>query len=113
MIALSDYLILSAIVFCIGLAGIFINRTNIIMLLMCVELILAAVNTNFIAFSYYYSDVTGQIFVFFILTVAAAEVAIGLAILTLKVINYIDQLIKGRPGEGIMISFMILMVTLI
>jgi len=80
---LSDYLILSAIVFCIGLAGIFINRTNIIMLLMCVELILAAVNTNFIAFSYFGSDIAGQIFVFFILTVAAAEVAIGLAILTL------------------------------
>jgi NADH-quinone oxidoreductase subunit K len=74
---------LSAIVFCIGLAGIFINRTNIIMLLMCVELILAAVNTNFIAFSYFGSDIAGQIFVFFILTVAAAEVAIGLAILTL------------------------------
>ncbi len=87
MIALSDYLILSAIVFCIGLAGIFINRTNIIMLLMCVELILAAVNTNFIAFSYYASDVAGQIFVFFILTVAAAEVAIGLAILTLMYRN--------------------------
>ena len=87
MIALSDYLILSAIVFCIGLAGIFINRTNIIMLLMCVELILVAVNTNFIAFSYYSSDVAGQIFVFFILTVAAAEVAIGLAILTLMYRN--------------------------
>ena len=83
MIALSDYLILSFIVFCIGLAGIFINRTNIIMLLMCVELILAAVNTNFIAFSYFSGDLAGQIFVFFILTVAAAEVAIGLAILTL------------------------------
>ena len=83
MIVLSDYLIVSAIVFCIGLAGIFINRTNIIMLLMCVELILAAVNTNFIAFSYFGSDIAGQIFVFFILTVAAAEVAIGLAILTL------------------------------
>jgi len=83
MIALSDYLILSSIVFCIGLAGIFINRTNIIMLLMCVELILAAVNTNFIAFSYFSGDIAGQIFVFFILTVAAAEVAIGLAILTL------------------------------
>ena len=83
MIVLSDYLILSAIVFCIGLAGIFINRTNIIMLLVCVELILAAVNTNFIAFSYFGSDIAGQIFVFFILTVAAAEVAIGLAILTL------------------------------
>ncbi|MGE4570090.1 MAG: NADH-quinone oxidoreductase subunit NuoK [Gammaproteobacteria bacterium] len=87
MIALSDYLILSAIVFCIGLAGIFINRTNIIMLLMCVELILAAVNTNFIAFSYYSGDVAGQIFVFFILTVAAAEVAIGLALLTLMYRN--------------------------
>ena len=87
MIALSDYLILSAIVFCIGLAGIFINRTNIIMLLMCVELILAAVNTIFIAFSYYSSDLAGQIFVFFILTVAAAEVAIGLAILTLMYRN--------------------------
>ncbi len=83
MIVLSDYLILSAIIFCIGLAGIFINRTNIIMLLMCVELILAAVNTNFIAFSYFGSDIAGQIFVFFILTVAAAEVSIGLAILTL------------------------------
>ena len=83
MIVLSDYLILSAVVFCIGLAGIFINRTNIIMLLMCVELILAAVNTNFIAFSYFGSDIAGQIFVFFILTVAAAEVSIGLAILTL------------------------------
>ncbi len=64
MIVLSDYLILSAIIFCIGLAGIFINRTNIIMLLMCVELILAAVNTNFIAFSYFGSDIAGQIFVF-------------------------------------------------
>ena len=87
MIALSDYLILSSIVFCIGLAGIFINRTNIIMILMCVELILAAVNTTFIAFSFYSSDLAGQIFVFFILTVAAAEVAIGLAILTLMYRN--------------------------
>ena len=69
MIALSDYLILSSIVFCIGLAGIFINRTNIIMILMCVELILAAVNTNFIAFSFYGSDLAGQIFVFFILCI--------------------------------------------
>jgi NADH-quinone oxidoreductase subunit K len=83
MITLSDYLILSAIVFCIGLAGIFVNRTNIITLLMCVELMLAAVNTNFIAFSYFMGDQAGQIFVFFILTVAAAEVAIGLGILTL------------------------------
>lgn len=83
MITLSSYLILSAIIFVIGIAGIFINRTNIIMLLMCVELILLAVNTNFIAFSYYLNDVVGQIFVFFILTVAATEAAIGLAIITL------------------------------
>jgi len=83
MVSLSDYLILSGIIFCIGLAGIFINRTNIITLLMCVELILVAVNTNFIAFSHFLGNEAGQIFVFFILTVAAAEVAIGLAILTL------------------------------
>jgi len=83
MVALSDYLILSSIIFCIGLVGIFVNRTNIITLLMCVELILAAVNTNFIAFSHFLGNDAGQIFVFFILTVAAAEVAIGLAILTL------------------------------
>jgi len=83
MISLSDYLILSSIIFCIGLVGIFINRKNIITLLMCVELILAAVNTNFIAFSHFLGNEAGQIFVFFILTVAAAEVAIGLAILTL------------------------------
>lgn len=83
MVGLSDYLILSSVIFCIGLAGIFINRTNIITLLMCVELILVAVNTNFIAFSYFLGNEIGQIFVFFILTVAAAEVAVGLAILTL------------------------------
>ena len=80
---LSDYLILSSVIFCIGLVGIFVNRTNIITLLMCVELILVAVNTNFVAFSHFLGNETGQIFVFFILTVAAAEVAIGLAILTL------------------------------
>jgi NADH-quinone oxidoreductase subunit K len=78
MIELFDYLMLSGIIFAIGLMGIFINRTNIITLLMCVELILAAVNTNFIAFSHFLGDSDGQIFVFFILTVAAAEVAIGL-----------------------------------
>jgi NADH-quinone oxidoreductase subunit K len=83
MITLSDYLILSSIIFAIGLMGIFINRTNIITILMCVELILAAVNTNFIAFSHFLGNEAGQIFVFFILTVAAAEVAIGLSILTL------------------------------
>ena len=80
-IALSDYLIFSAVMFGLGIAGIFINRKNIIVLLMCIELILLAVNTNFIAFSRFWSDVSGQIFVFFILTVAAAEAAIGLAIL--------------------------------
>lgn len=83
MVSLSDYLILSSVIFCIGLVGIFVNRTNIITLLMCVELILVAVNTNFVAFSHFLGNEAGQIFVFFILTVAAAEVAIGLAILTL------------------------------
>ena len=82
MIALSDYLILSSIVFCIGLAGIFINRTNIIMILMCVELILAAVNTNFIAFSFCVSYLSRQIFLFLLLSVPAAVVDIGLALLT-------------------------------
>jgi len=81
MIALSDYLIVSAILFCVSMAGIFINRKSIIILLMCVELMLLAVNLNFIAFSHYLGDTAGQVFVFFILTVAAAEAAIGLAIL--------------------------------
>ena len=81
MILLSDVLILAAILFCISVAGIFINRKNMIVLLMCIELMLLAVNMNFIAFSYFLQDITGQIFVFFILTVAAAESAIGLAIL--------------------------------
>ncbi len=81
MIGLVDYLILGAVLFTISLAGIFLNRKNILILLMCVELMLLAVNTNFIAFSYYLHDLTGQVFVFFILTVAAAESAIGLAIL--------------------------------
>lgn len=81
MIALSDYLILGAILFCISMAGIFLNRKNVIVLLMAIELMLLAVNMNFIAFSHYSGDIAGQIFVFFILTVAAAESAIGLAIL--------------------------------
>lgn len=81
MIPLSYYIVLSAAIFSIGLAGIVINRKNVIILLMCVELLLLAVNINFIAFSHYFNDITGQIFVFFILTVAAAEAAIGLAIL--------------------------------
>lgn len=81
MILLSDVLVLATILFCISVAGIFINRKNMIVLLMCIELMLLAVNLNFIAFSHYLHDITGQIFVFFILTVAAAESAIGLAIL--------------------------------
>ena len=81
MIALSDYLILGAILFCLSLAGIFINRKNVIILLMSIELMLLSVNMNFVAFSHFLNDISGQIFVFFILTVAAAEAAIGLAIL--------------------------------
>ncbi|WP_127476820.1 NADH-quinone oxidoreductase subunit NuoK [Sulfurivermis fontis] len=81
MIPLSNYLTLGAILFCISMAGVFINRKNLIILLMCVELMLLAVNMNFIAFSHYLGDAAGQVFVFFILTVAAAEAAIGLAIL--------------------------------
>ncbi|MFA5626693.1 MAG: NADH-quinone oxidoreductase subunit NuoK [Thiohalomonadaceae bacterium] len=81
MIPLSNYLILGAILFCISMIGVFINRKNLIILLMCVELMLLAVNMNFVAFSHYLGDTTGQIFVFFILTVAAAEAAIGLALL--------------------------------
>lgn len=81
MIALSNYLILGALLFSLSVAGVFINRKNIIILLMCIELMLLAVNLNFIAFSYFANDMAGQVFVFFILTVAAAEAAIGLAIL--------------------------------
>lgn len=81
MVPLIDYLIVGAIVFGLGLAGVVINRKNVIILLMCVELLLLAVNTNFVVFSHYFNDIAGQVFVFFILTVAAAEAAIGLAIL--------------------------------
>ena len=81
MLSLTHYLILGAILFAISVAGIFLNRKNLIVLLMSVELMLLAVNINFIAFSRYMGDIGGQIFVFFILTVAAAESAIGLAIL--------------------------------
>lgn len=80
---LSNYLIFSSILFVIGLTGVFINRKNVIVLLMCIELILLAVNTNFISFSRYMGDYTGQVFVFFILSVAAVEAAIGLAILVI------------------------------
>lgn len=81
MISLSHYLLLGAILFAISVVGIFLNRKNVIILLMAIELMLLAVNMNFIAFSHYLDDPAGQIFVFFILTVAAAESAIGLAIL--------------------------------
>ncbi len=81
MIPLSHFLILAAALFSIGVAGIFLNRKNIIVLLMSIELMLLAVNMNFVAFSFFLEDIAGQIFVFFILTVAAAEAAIGLAIL--------------------------------
>ena len=81
MITLTEALSLSGALFAIGIAGIFLNRKNVIVLLMCIELMLLAVNFNFVAFSRYLGDLSGQIFVFFILTVAAAEAAIGLAIL--------------------------------
>ncbi|MDH3647434.1 MAG: NADH-quinone oxidoreductase subunit NuoK [Gammaproteobacteria bacterium] len=81
MIGLSHYLILSAILFSLAVAGIFLNRKNVIILLMCIELMLLAVNFNFVAYSRFLNDIDGQVFVFFILTVAAAEAAIGLAIL--------------------------------
>ncbi len=96
--SLSHYLVLGAILFAISIVGIFLNRKNVIILLMAIELMLLAVNMNFIAFSHYLQDVSGQIFVFFILTVAAAESAIGLAILVvlfrnLRTIN-VDDLNK-------------------
>jgi NADH-quinone oxidoreductase subunit K len=95
VITLSHYLVLGAILFSISIAGIFLNRKNIIIILMSIELMLLAVNINFVAFSHYLRDLSGQVFVFFILTVAAAEAAIGLAILVvlfrnLKTINVDD-----------------------
>lgn len=98
MVSLSHYLVLGAILFTIGVVGIFLNRKNVIILLMAIELMLLAVNLNFVAFSHYLQDIAGQIFVFFILTVAAAEAAIGLAILVvlfrnLQTIN-VDELDK-------------------
>jgi NADH-quinone oxidoreductase subunit K len=81
MIPLTEYLALAAILFALGVAGIILNRKNLIVVLMSIELILLAVNTNFIAFSHFLGNTVGQVFVFFVLTVAAAEAAIGLAIL--------------------------------
>ncbi len=83
VLSLSHFLILGALLFAISIVGIFLNRKNVIILLMAIELMLLAVNLNFIAFSHYLNDISGQVFVFFILTVAAAESAIGLAILVL------------------------------
>lgn len=83
MITLAHFIVLGAMLFSIAVVGLFINRKNMIALLMCIELMLLAVNTNFIAFSRFIGDPDGQVFVFFIMTVAAAEAAIGLAILTL------------------------------
>jgi NADH-quinone oxidoreductase subunit K len=101
LVSLSHYLVLGAILFAISIVGIFLNRKNVIILLMAIELMLLAVNMNFVAFSHYMQDVSGQIFVFFILTVAAAESAIGLAILVvlfrnLRTINVDDlEKLKG------------------
>ncbi len=101
MISLSEVLVLAALLFCISVAGIFINRKNVIILLMCIELMLLSVNLNFVAFSHFLGDIHGQVFVFFILTVAAAEAAIGLAILVVlfrnrNTINVVDlDTLKG------------------
>jgi NADH-quinone oxidoreductase subunit K len=101
MISLSHYLILAAVVFCIAVVGIFLNRKNLIVLLMAIELMLLAVNINFVAFSSYLNDISGQLFVVFIMTVAAAEAAIGLAILVVLFRNlstiHVDDLdsLKG------------------
>ncbi len=101
MIALSDYLMVGAILFSLSVAGIFLNRKNVILLLMCIELMLLAVNFNFVGVSYFLGDTAGQVFVFFILTVAAAEAAIGLAILVVlfrgrRTINVADlDTLKG------------------
>lgn len=90
MIGVSHYLTLSAVLFMLAIAGVFINRRNLILLLMCLELMLLAVNFNFIILSRFLDDIAGQVFVFFILTVAAAEAAIGLAILVV--------LFRSRPS---------------
>jgi NADH-quinone oxidoreductase subunit K len=101
MLSLTHYLFLAAALFSIGVVGIFLNRKNLIVLMMAIELMLLAVNINFIAFSHYLNDLNGQIFVFFILVVAAAEAGIGLAILVVLFRNlssiHVDDLdsLKG------------------
>ena len=124
MISLSHYLILGAILFAISVVGIFLNRKNVIILLMAIELMLLAVNMNFIAFSHFLEDTAGQIFVFFILTVAAAESAIGLAILVVLFLfvvmmldinldrlreGYWDYLVPALIVAGVMIAEMALL----
>jgi NADH-quinone oxidoreductase subunit K len=100
-LSLAHFLVLGALLFAISIVGIFLNRKNLIVLLMAIELMLLAVNLNFIAFSHYLNDIAGQVFVFFILTVAAAESAIGLAILVVLFRNlnsiHVDDLdqLKG------------------
>ena len=101
-ITLGHYLSLGAILFALSVIGIFLNRKNLIVLLMAIELMLLAVNLNFVAFSHYLGDMAGQVFVFFILTVAAAESAIGLAILVVLFRNRVDdQRRRARRAEGL------------
>lgn len=101
MLSLAHFLVLGAILFAISVVGIFLNRKNVIILLMAIELMLLSVNMNFVAFSHYLGDISGQVFVFFIMTVAAAEAAIGLAILVVVFRSvrtiYVDDLdhLKG------------------
>lgn len=92
---LNNFLILSALLFCIGVSGIFLNRKNVISLLMSIELMLLSININFVAFSSFLQDLVGQVFAIFILTVAAAEAAIGLAILVIYFHNRRDIEIKN------------------
>ncbi|KPF69085.1 NADH-quinone oxidoreductase subunit NuoK [Piscinibacterium candidicorallinum] len=98
MLTLAHFLTLGAILFAISIVGIFINRRNVIVLLMAIELMLLAVNINFVAFSHFLGDLHGQVFVFFILTVAAAESAIGLAILVVLFRN-IDTINVDELGS--------------
>ena len=94
-IGLGHYLAVAAIIFTIGVFGIFVNRKNVIILLMCVELLLLAVNINLVAFSSYLNDLAGQVFAMFVLTVAAAEAAVGLAILVVYFRNRGDISVEG------------------
>ncbi|MEO1040372.1 MAG: NADH-quinone oxidoreductase subunit NuoK [Pseudomonadota bacterium] len=94
-IGLGHYLVFAAILFTLGVFGIFVNRKNVIILLMCIELLLLSVNINLVAFSAYLGDLTGQVFAMFILTVAAAEAAVGLAILVVFFRNRGDIAVEG------------------